>query len=142
MLYHSGMTDTSPGASDAWAAYLQRAADRVGGVRALAKKAGLHHDTIYNYISAGRLQKKVTIETIIAIARAIGDHPVNAFLAAANLVEEEPQDYEVGIILQSDLSDEEKQRQIRVVEARRERDQANRIHDTQEILRVLGRQAS
>jgi hypothetical protein len=42
----------------------------------------------------------------------------------------------------SDLTDEEKQREIQRVEARRERDKRNRIADTQEFLRDLGSRAS
>ncbi len=107
----------------------------------LARESGIHRATIFDWIKGGT-GERLTVAFIVDIANALGDHPVNTFMAAADLVEEEPQDYEIGLILQSDLTDEEKQRQIRMVEARRERDTQNRIHDTQEILRELGRRAS
>lgn len=134
-MYRSDMTDTPSTEPDTWSAYLQRAADRSGGVRALAKKAGLHHDTIYGYLSANRTMKKVTIETVVAIARASGDHPVQAFIAAAGLVEEEPEDREIGAILTSGLPEDEQQRLIRGIMRKREQDEERRMSDTQELIR-------
>jgi hypothetical protein len=97
--------------------------------------------TWYDWIANGG-SEKIAVETLVTIAQAFGDHPVNAFMAAIDLVQGEPQDEEIGMILLSDLTDEEKQRQIRLVEARRDRDKATRISDTQEIIRVLGGRAS
>jgi transcriptional regulator with XRE-family HTH domain len=129
-------------AAGAWATYLRQMTDRPGwSVARLARESGIHRATIFDWIKGGT-GERLTVAFIVAIANALDDHPVNTFIAAANLVEEEPQDYEIGLILKSELSDEEKQQQIRVVEARRERDMQNRIHDTQQILRDLGRRAS
>lgn len=136
------MADTVSGANDSWALYVQRAAARVGGVQELADRAGIHRSTIYEYIG-GTSTKKVTVERVVAIARASGDHPVSAFMAAAAIVEEEPQDREVGQILASDLPEDEQQRRIAVVMRRRDEDERRRMEDTQEFLRLHSeRQAS
>lgn len=141
-MYASTVVDTSKSAEHPWPAYLQRGRRaKRWTVQQFCDATGVGRSTWYDWIANGG-SEKIAVETLVTIARAFGDHPVNAFMAAIDLVAEEPQDYEIGLILQSDLSDEEKQREIRRVEARRERDQANRIHDTQEILRVLDRPAS
>jgi transcriptional regulator with XRE-family HTH domain len=125
-----------------WGKYLRLMTKRPGwSVARLARDAGLNPSTIFGYIN-GSTGQKVTIETIVAIARALGDHPVNTFIAAAGLVQEEPQDHEIGLILGSDLSDEEKLRQIHLLERRREQDQKRRVTDTVEMLRTLGDRAS
>jgi len=132
------VVDTSPPGNKTWAAYLQRVRRGHGWtIQRLADEAGIGRSTIQDWLKNGG-SEKIKIETIVDIARAVGDHPVNAFIAAAGLIEEEPQDREIGMILASDLSDEEKQYQIERIEALQEDDRQRRMAQTQEIIRIHG----
>lgn len=131
------MGDTSPALDNSWGLYLNRLAETRGWTKTqLAREIGVKRQTVHDWISNGG-GDRVKIDTIIKVARAAGDHPVNTFMAAANLIEEEPQDREVGLIAQSSLPDEEKLRQIAIVQRKRDQDAERRIEDTHEILRGL-----
>lgn len=138
VVYDSPVVDTSETAAHPWPAYLEQGRRRLGWtVKQFCDATGVGRSTWYDWLSNGG-SEKIPVETLVTIARAFGDHPVNAFIAATGLVEEKPQDREIGLILQSDLPDEEKQRQIALITRRREQDEERRISDTQELLRFHG----
>lgn len=143
IVYASPVVDTSGAGWNPWSVYLERGRRAKGWtVQELADALGVGRSTIYDWRTNGG-SEKIAIEVVLAAAKAFGDHPVNAFMAAVDLVEDEPHDEELGmILLHPHLTDEEKQREIQRLEARRERDKQNRIADTQEFLRDLGRRAS
>lgn len=132
--YHSDMSDGI--VSTAWADYLKRVTTRDDwSVRRLAREAGRHPSTIWDWM-AGGTGEKVTVESINAIATATGDHPLDVFRAAAGLVAEEPEDEAIGLVLQSKLDDDEKERMIRKIMARKYEDSERRMQDTVEMIRL------
>lgn len=136
------MGDTPPDTDNPWGLYLYRLTHRAGwSIARLARESGITRPTISEWINKGGGAAGVKIETIVAIARGAADNPVNAFMAAAELIEEEPQDREIGLILASDLTDDEKRRQISIIEKKREQDEERRVEDTQEVIRALGGRA-
>jgi hypothetical protein len=69
-----------------WADYIAWAAGQIGGVAALARRSGLHRDTLFNWKS-GENAHTPTIKHIFDIADAVGDDRRRALLAAAQLPE-------------------------------------------------------
>lgn len=128
----------------AWGAYLENARRRKGWtVQQLADAAGAGRSTIHDWISNGG-SEKISVERIVRIARAVGDDPVRTFVAAADLVEEHPDDREIGQIIKNPhLTDAEKQREIDRVRREREQDTLRRMERTEQLLSIIEeRQAS
>lgn len=123
---------------NAWGDFLKRITSRDGwSVARLAREAGRHPSTIWDWM-AGGTGEKVTVESINAIATATGEHPLDVFRAAAGLVAEEPEDEAIGLVLQSDIDDVEKERMIRKIMARKYEDSERRMQDTVEMIRLAG----
>lgn len=139
VVYPSPMGDTQH-ADNPWSAYLYARTSRPGwNIKKLAEASGLARQTVSDWIRKGTERGSLKLETILAVARAAGDHPVTTFMAAAELIEEEPQDREIGAILSSlHLDEENKQRMIRDVEARRQGDAENTIR----IIKIIDDKAS
>lgn len=86
--YSPAVDDTSDDAGDTpktWAQYIRWAADRAGGVRQLADRAGLHRSTVYDWRN-GKNSDTATVRSIRAIAEAVGDDPGRALRAAGQAV--------------------------------------------------------
>jgi hypothetical protein len=127
-------------AVDDWGRYLTDLADQLpGGVAEMARRTGVHRSTIFGWISEGG--QKVTVASVLAIARGVDADPRTALLAAANLLQEEQrQDTapDIAEILTSGLPDEIQGELILAVLAERKRDEENRIASVRRMIRLAG----
>lgn len=136
--YHSAMADDPVG--EQRVEFLKGITSRPGwSVARLAREAGRNASTIWDWMNPNISTEKITVESINKIAAATGDHPLTVFRAFTGLIEEEPEDEAIGLVLQSDLDDAEKTRMIRNIMARREQDSARRVQDTIEMIRLAQR---
>lgn len=119
---------------DAWSAYLRRMTSRTDwSVARLAREAGIARSTIFRWIKEGADGSSgLTIQSVYAIADALGDDRASALTAAGNLPPE--RDAEVELILGSDRSDDEKAAMIDRLMRRREEDKARRMDDLRFVL--------
>ncbi|NBE80350.1 helix-turn-helix domain-containing protein [Micromonospora rubida] len=89
------MGDASPPAED-WAGYLRRMTRRPGwSVARLAREAGINKSTIFGWIKGDG----VTVASVKAIAKALGDDEAHALAAAGGAKHGDALDADVRIIL-------------------------------------------
>jgi transcriptional regulator with XRE-family HTH domain len=129
-------------AGGTWGIYLRRLANRPGwNVTKLARASGLDPSTVFEWIRTDS-GEKVKTSTLLALADAVGESPVDAFRAAAGIMEGDPDDTEIADVLKSDLDDDGKQEIIEDILDRRERDRERRRRDTAQMIRFRGGKAS
>jgi transcriptional regulator with XRE-family HTH domain len=132
------MNDGSGELSD-WGAYLKRMTSRPGwSVARLARESGIHRATVFDWIRGGG--ESVTIASVRAIARALGDDLENALRAVASISSSPaPDDEEMDLIMSAPVSDGMKRRMITQLLDMREQDRQQRL----QVLRwVVGEGAS
>lgn len=133
--YRSPMGDSG----ENWGAYLRRMTSRPGwSVARLARESSIHRATIFGWIKEGT--PKVNVESVRAIAQALGDD-IGVALRAAGRVEGEPTDAderEIAEIERSDISRQLKDRLIAHVRARQERDRLARMEEVRMIAEAAG----
>lgn len=115
--------------ADAWSAYLRRMTRLPGwSVARLARDANIARSTIFRWMKEGADGSSgLTIQSVYAVADALGDDRANALTAAGNLPPE--RDAEVELILSSDRSEREKAAMIDRLMRRREEEQRRRLED-------------
>lgn len=119
-----------------WARYIRRAKTLPGwSVARLHRETGIAKSTFFDWMSEDST-KAVTTPYVVAVAKAIGDDPVNAFRAAAGLTGNEPEDADISMVLSSDLSDVKKDELIEILLGRRQQDRDRRMEDTAQLIRV------
>jgi transcriptional regulator with XRE-family HTH domain len=132
------MNDGSGELSD-WGAYLKRMTARPGwSVARLARESGIHRATIFDWIRGGG--ESVTIASVRAVARALGDDLENALRAVASISPSSaPDDEELDLIMSAPVSDDMKRRMIAQLLDMREQDRQQRL----QVLRwVVGEETS
>jgi transcriptional regulator with XRE-family HTH domain len=88
-----------------WGDYIRRLKDRPGlSIAELARRTGYNPSTFFDWMSPNS-RKRVTIPSILAVAHAAGDNPVDAFKAAAGLTSDEPEDVEIAMVRDSGLAE-------------------------------------
>lgn len=114
--YPSPMGDGQSAAED-WPTYLKRMTSRSGwSVARLAREAGIHRATIFGWISG---DSGVMVANVIAIARALGDDPANALLAAGAVdPPNADEDANVRLIMEAPVTEEVRQRMLARYRAR------------------------
>lgn len=120
------MNDGSGELSD-WGAYLKRMTARPGwSVARLARESGIHRATIFDWIKGGG--ESVTVGSVRAIARALGDDLENALRAVASISSSAPpEDEEMDLIMSAPVSDTMKRRMIAQLLDLREQDRQQRM---------------
>lgn len=68
-----------------WIAYVRAAKYHTRGVAELARRTGIAESTIHRWISGRVAAGSISLDNIVAVARAIGDDPDNALRAAGRL---------------------------------------------------------
>jgi transcriptional regulator with XRE-family HTH domain len=126
------MYDGSSGLSD-WGAYLRRMTGRPGwSVARLAREAGIHRATIFDWIRGGG--ESVTIASVRAVATALGDDLENTLRAVAGLeTSRQARDEEMDMIMSAPVDDDMKRKMITRALELREQDRQQRI----QVLRWL-----
>lgn len=123
-------------ADGTWGAYLKRITARPGwSVAELSRQSGVHRATIFGWMQDGS-GEKVTIESILAIARGAGEPPMEVLRAAAGLTADDPEDEEIAMVLSSNLRDEGKAEIVESILRRRDRDRQHRMQDTVQMIRL------
>lgn len=121
---------------DQWARYLKQMTDRTGwSVARLARESGIHRSTIFRWMQEGG--SSVTIQNVLAIARALDDDPVTALHAAASV--NGGTDPLLEMIDKSDLPIERKKDLIKQILVRRARYEDNLREDLELIIRAAER---
>lgn len=119
-----------------WAKYVRQVSKRPGwSVARLSRETRFSKSTFFDWMSPDS-RKAVTIPYIVAVAKAVGDDPVNAFKAAAGLTTDEPQDEEISMVLSAEIPDKAKDEIIAGILEQREIDRRRRLEDTQRIIRI------
>lgn len=119
--------DDGPAVPNDWGAYLRRMTARPGwSVARLARESGIHRATIFDWIKGGG--ESVTIASVRAIARALGDDLESALRAVANL-ESAPgsRDEEMELILSAPVGPEMQKQMIAQMLELREQDRQQRL---------------
>jgi transcriptional regulator with XRE-family HTH domain len=126
------MDDGPSGLSD-WGAYLRRMTGRPGwSVARLAREAGIHRATIFDWIRGGG--ESVTIASVRAVAAALGDDLENALRAVAGLESSRhTRDEEMDMIMSAPVDDDMKRKMITRALELREQDRQQRL----QVLRWL-----
>lgn len=106
------MGDTQhPGGT--WGAYVEAAAARPGwNTTKLAKAAGIGRSTFYKWRSG---DGGVTVDSVLRVAKAVGDDPDAALRAAGGRLVNESEDPQLRDIYTSDLPDDVKQELVEYV---------------------------
>ena len=104
-------------AAEDWPTYLKRMTSRPGwSVARLARESGVHRATIFGWIAG---DSGVMVANVIAVARALGDDPANALLAAGAAEPPDPdEDENVRLIMAAPVSEEVRQRMLTRYRAR------------------------
>lgn len=114
--YSSPMGDGQSAAED-WPSYLKRMTSRPGwSVARLARESGIHRATIFGWIAG---DSGVMVANVIAVARALGDDPANALLAAG--AAESPnadEDANVRLIMEAPVTEDIRARMLARYRAR------------------------
>lgn len=119
------MNDGSGGLSD-WGAYLKRMTSRPGwSVARLARESGIHRATIFDWMRGGG--ESVTIASVRAVARALGDDLETALRAVASLNASSPRDEEMDQIMSAPVDEDMKRRMITRLLELQEQDRQQRI---------------
>lgn len=124
---------------DLLARYIHQIKNRPGmSIAELSRRSGVSTSTLWEY-AGGSPKKAITIPTVLAIARAVGDDPIVAFRAAAGLTTTEPEDTEIAMVLAATgLSDQSRDDIIAGILVRRERNRQSDMEDTLQMIRVAG----
>lgn len=119
--------DDGQGELSDWGAYLKRMTSRPGwSVARLARESGIHRATIFDWIRG--TGESVTIASVRAVARALGDELENALRAVASLESStDPHDEEMDLIMSAPVSDDLKKRMISQLLEMREQDRQQRL---------------
>lgn len=130
------MSDGSGARAEDWGGYLRRMTNRPGwSVAKLARESGVHRGTIFKWIRGG---SGVTINSVRAIAEALGDDLDNALRAAGSVADELPQDEEIELVRTDErLPPEVKKRIIDHIIDRRERERAASLEETRRMIELL-----
>lgn len=132
------MYPTFVGDGSEWGNYLRQIKARPQwSVARLARETELHRSTIFDWMKGGT-GESVTIYSLLRIAEATGDDPLDVFRAAAGLMEENPEDTEIADVLASDIADDGKKEIIASILERRRRDRERRMQDTAQMIRLAG----
>lgn len=128
--------------ADDWSTYLRRLARRDGwSVARLARESGVNRSTIQEWIRLGG--SKLTIASVLAIAKGAGDDPATALLAAGNLLsraEREEADEVIALVWDSGLPESVQAELVAHILDQRRRDQERQIADVQQAIRLAGGQ--
>jgi transcriptional regulator with XRE-family HTH domain len=127
---------------EGWGAYLRRMTKRPGwSVARLAREAQIHRATIFKYINGEKTG--VTVATVTAIAKALGDDPANALRAAGTVAPDvEPVDEELELVRDDPgLTPEMKVRIVNLIMERRERSRAAELEETRRVIDLFKRGA-
>lgn len=124
---HGHDDDTTP-----WGRYVKGLTDRDDwSVARLARDSGIDRGTIFRWIRGSN--ERVTVESVKTIAIAAGDDPDRALRAAAGLpIYEEDEgtedeiDFEIVMILQSDLPQRQKDEMVKFARQIQQRQRAER----------------
>lgn len=123
----------APGRS--WGRYLREIANRPGwSVARLAREAKLNRTTIFDWIRDGDADR-VTIGSVLAVAAAVGDRPLDALRAAAGIAEV---DDELERILLADIPQDAKRELLDLLERDRLEDQRRRASRVDQMIRFYG----
>jgi transcriptional regulator with XRE-family HTH domain len=127
------MHDGSGELSD-WGAYLRRMTTRPGwSVARLAREAGIHRATIFDWMKGGG--DKVTIASVRAVADALGDDLESALRAVAGLSSSRAQrDEEMDMIMSAPVDDDMKRQMIARALELREQQRQQRIQILQWLM--------
>lgn len=105
----------------------------------MSRLTGIHRSTIFGWISEGG--GKLTIASVLAVARGLETDPRTALLAAGNVLSDKQRsdaDPEIAEILVSGLPDDVQQALIEEVLDERKRDQENRMRNVRRMIRLAG----
>jgi transcriptional regulator with XRE-family HTH domain len=121
---------------NAWSAYLRRMLTATGlSVAELAKRAQLDRSTVSTWANRGEAGKRITVDSVLRVAAALGDDPATALSAAAGLTNAAPErDPEVEMILASDWTEERKTEVIERLMRRREEQRQERLANLRFLL--------
>lgn len=94
-----------------WPAYLKRMTSRPGwSVARLARESGIHRATIFGWIAG---DAGVMVANVKAIAKALGDDPANALLAAGAADPPDPnEDENIRLIMAAPVAEEIRERML------------------------------
>lgn len=125
------------GAPDDWSRYLRQVTSRPGwSVARLAREAGLNRSTIFEWIREGG--DKLTMASVHAVARALGDTTGETLRAAGGMLESgEPEDPAIAEILVSGLPPDIQERLIQTVLNEREADERRRLERLRETIAIV-----
>lgn len=121
---------------NAWSAYLRRMLDATGlSVAELARRAQIDRSTVSVWLNRGNVTKRITVDSVLRIAEALGGDPGEALNAAAGLARMTPErDPEVDMILATDWSEERKAEMIDRLMRRREEQRQERLANLRFLL--------
>lgn len=125
---------------EGWGAYLRRMTKRPGwSVARLAREAQIHRATIFKYMNGEKTG--VTVATVTAIARALGDDPASALRAAGTVAPDlDPVDEEIELVRgDPDLEPDMKIRIVSLIIERRTRERAAALAETQRLIDLMKR---
>lgn len=124
-------------ADDGWSAYLRRMTSRPGwSVAKLAREAGLHRSTVFGWIKEGG--DGLTVTSVMQIATALGDDPINALRAAAGIPERTYDEEIAFVVNHPTLRPRSKETLLRLIRERRAAQRQQAIDDTRRMVAVLG----
>lgn len=149
--YCTSVNDVSTPASDGsmgedWGAWLRRVTDRPDwSVARLSRDSGYSKAAIFEWIAAGS-GRNVKVGSVVAIARAAGEDPLEALRAAGDLgIAFKDDDPEIRTVLDGELPADATKRIIATIYARRERNREQDLQDTQntvQLARLIGDQST
>lgn len=149
--YSTSVNDVSTPASDGpmgedWATWLRRVTDRRGwSVARLSRASGYSKAAIFDWIATGS-GRNVKVGSVVAVARAAGEDPLEALRAAGDLgIAYEIDDPEVRTVLDGELPEDATKTIIANIHARRERNRERDMQDTQntvQLARLIGDQST
>lgn len=130
---------------DGWGRRIKRLTDRDGwSVARLAREAALNQSTLWDYIKTSD-GKRVTVGTLLRIARATGEDPIDLFRVAAELDDQVDEDPEIRAVLDGDLPEDATRTIVNSIYARRERNRERDMQETQntiQLARLIGDQSA
>lgn len=131
--------------ADDWGRYVKRLTAREGwSVARLARQAGLNRSTIFGWIKDGG--QSLTVASVLAVAEGGEDSPVDALLAAGNVLSARRQatdtDVELAIIASSGLPRDMQENLLARTLERRRREEETRLADLRADIRLLGGEVS
>lgn len=107
-----------------WAAYIRQVTERPGwSVARLAREAQVSTARIWDWINGKSARGAIMVVNVLKVAAAVGDDPMSALRAAAELLPEQAPEDDVMLILRSDWPDDVKARMIERLNAARRADE-------------------